>query len=97
MPPAYTGLRARKMWSKNVVHLIQFVLRYTRNGDGWFPGGARGLQSRCEARRTSRVCSIRTRLRQLESNRPFGRFSFQIDEGATLYLIEKIEIFDESR
>lgn len=36
-------------------------------GDGWFPGGARGLQSRCEARRTSRVCSIRTRLRHQKS------------------------------
>ena len=29
------------------------------------PGGPRGLQSRCEARRTSRVCSIHTHLRQL--------------------------------
>ena len=33
------------------------------HGDGRFPGGARGLQSRCEARRTSWVCSIRTHLR----------------------------------
>ena len=29
------------------------------------PSGLRGLQSRCEARRTSRVCSIRIRLRHL--------------------------------
>ena len=37
------------------------------------PGGPRGLQSRCEARRTSRVCSIRTRLRHIRRNRsPFG-------------------------
>ena len=28
------------------------------------PGGSRGLQSRCEARRTSRVRSIRMHLRQ---------------------------------
>lgn len=27
------------------------------------PGGFRGLQSRCEARRTSRMCSIRMHLR----------------------------------
>ena len=29
------------------------------------PGGLRGLQNRCGARRTSRVCSIHTHLRQL--------------------------------
>ena len=34
------------------------------------PGGPRGLQSRCEARRTSRVCSIRTHLRQRNHERP---------------------------
>ena len=80
-----------------MIMIARTVVQWLLRGGGWIPGGARGLQSRCEARRTSRVCSIRTRLRQLESNRPFGRFSFQIDEGATLYLIEKIEIFDESR
>lgn len=36
------------------------------------PGGSRGLQSRCEARRTSWVCSIRTRLRQNDRS-PFSR------------------------
>ena len=37
------------------------------------PGGPRGLQSRCEARRTSRVCSIRTRLRHIRRKQePFG-------------------------
>ena len=33
------------------------------------PGGPRGLQSRCETRRTSRVCSIRTRLRHIRRKR----------------------------
>ena len=36
------------------------------------PGGSRGLQSRCEARRTSRVCSIRTHLRQEMQRSPNG-------------------------
>ena len=34
------------------------------------PGGLRGLQSRCEARRTSRVCSIRIRLRHFTFAHP---------------------------
>ena len=34
------------------------------------PGGSHGLQSRCEARRTSLVCSIRTRLRHFFSSFP---------------------------
>lgn len=47
-----------------------YHLMHRRNSDAqpsrrrMGPGGPRGLQSRCEARRTSRVCSIRTRLRQ---------------------------------
>ncbi len=46
------------------------------------PGGSRGLQSRCEARRTSQVCSIRTHLRQIHVHIP--RVSLQQGARRTL-------------
>lgn len=40
------------------------------------PGGLRGLQNRCGARRTSRVCSIRTRLRHIRRKRSLSGLLF---------------------
>ena len=62
------------------------------------PGGPRGLQSRCEARRTSRVCSIRTHLRQRNHKRPRlpprrGRF-FAIDSLLPILRTRALTSFD---
>ena len=48
------------------------------------PGGSRGLQSRCEARRTSWMCSIRMHLRQQSKSDPVGSLFLLRSKSKTL-------------
>ena len=65
------GTRGRDAGKCGTISTVPTAPSYWR----WMgPGGPHGLQSRCEACRTSRVCSIRTHLRQIREAPPRGRF-----------------------